>query len=426
VYPSVRDSFLTPADSQVAAGRRALSMRVSSNVVFLGLTSLFTDVSSEMVNAILPIYLTFELRFSPLQFGLFDGLYHGVTAILRLAGGLIADRLQNHKSVAAIGYSLSVGCKLALLAAANAWLWAMGILFLDRLGKGIRTAPRDALISLSAARANLAEAFGLHRAFDTAGACLGPVLAFCVLGFAPGAFDAVFVVSFCAAVIGLGVLVVFVENRGGALDRITTGSAVSLRAALRLLRVPRFRTLAFVGTVLSLATVSDSFVYLTFQRRAHIDPMFFPLLYVGTAAVYLLLSVPVGRLADRAGRGRVFIAGYVLLLGLYGTLLVAAPGAGALICGVVLFGAYYAATDGVLMALASEVVPGHLRTSGFALLTTAVAVARFVAAVLFGALWSWQGPEWTVVFFVVALGTVIPLAALGLSRRSREPASEMV
>src|SRR5436309_278063 len=281
-------------------------MRVSSNVVFLGLTSLFTDVSSEMVNAILPIYLTFELRFSPLQFGLFDGLYHGVTAILRLAGGLIADRLQNHKSVAAIGYSLSVGCKLALLAAANAWLWAMGILFLDRLGKGIRTAPRDALISLSAARANLAEAFGLHRAFDTAGACLGPVLAFCVLGFAPGAFDAVFVVSFCAAVIGLSVLVVFVENRGGALDRITTGSAVSLRA------------------------------------------------------------------------------------------------------------------------LASAVVPGHLRTSGFALLTTAVAVARFVAAVLFGALWSWQGPEWTVVFFVVALGTVIPLAALGLSRRSREPASEMV
>src|SRR5207244_3468591 len=120
--------------------------------------------------------------------------YQGVSAVLRLAGGLVADRLRNHKGVAAIGYLLSAGCKLGLLAAANAWLWATGILFLDRLGKGIRTAPRDALISLSVARANLAEAFGVHRALDTAGACLGPVLAFCLLGVVPGAFDAVFVV----------------------------------------------------------------------------------------------------------------------------------------------------------------------------------------------------------------------------------------
>src|SRR5439155_2650313 len=120
---------------------------------------------------------------------------------------------------------------------------------------------------------------------------------------------------------------------------------------------------------------------------AHIDPMFFPLLYVGTAAVYLLLSVPVGRLADRAGRGRVFIAGYVLLLGLYGTLLVAAPGAGALICGVVLFGAYYAATDGVLMAWASGAAPGRLRTCGFGSLSRSVAVARSVAARFLVARW---------------------------------------
>jgi len=400
-------------------------VRVSSNVLFLGLTSLFTDVSSEMVNAILPIYLTFELRFSPFQFGLFDGLYQGVTAVLRLAGGLVADRWRNHKGVAAVGYSLSAGCKLGLLVAANAWFWATGILFLDRLGKGIRTAPRDALISLSAARAHLAEAFGVHRALDTVGACLGPVLAFCLLRLAPGAFDAVFVVSFCAAVVGLGVLLVFVENRAGAVDGIETSSAVSLRAALGLLSVPGFRTLALVGAALSLATVSDAFVYLTFQRRAHIDPMFFPLLYVGTAVVYLLLSVPVGRLADRVGRGRVFIAGYVLLLGVYGALLLATPGAGAVICGVMLFGAYYAATDGVLMALASEAVPAHLRTSGLALLTTAIAVARLVAAVLFGALWSWRGPEWTVVFFVVGLAAGVPLAALGLARRSREPESEM-
>jgi MFS family permease len=412
--------LLTVADSHASAARRTRSLWIRGNVVLLGLTSLFTDVSSEMVSTILPVYLTFELRFSPLQFGLFDGFYQGVTAALRLAGGLVADRSQNHKAVAAVGYSLSAVCKLGLLAAGNVWLWATGILFVDRLGKGIRTAPRDALISLSAPRAHLAEAFGVHRALDTAGACLGPVLAFCLLSLAPGAFDAVFVVSFCVAVVGLGVLVLFVENRPG----VVSGAAVSLRAALGLLRVPEFRTLTLLGTALSLATVSDSFVYLLFQRRAHIELTFFPLLYVGTAVVYLLLSVPVGRLADRIGRGHVFIAGYVLLLGLYGILLLPHPGAGALIGGLVVFGAYYAATDGVLMALASETVPPHLRTSGLALLTSAIAVARLAAAILFGAFWSWYGPEWTVVVFVMGLIVGILAAAFGVVRPARAPESE--
>ena len=417
MYPSVRESLPKAGDSGAPAARYDFRLRVGANVVFLGLTSLFTDVSSEMVNAILPIYLTFELRFTPFQFGLFDGLYQGITAALRLAGGVVADRWRNHKGVAVVGYSVSAVCKLGLLAAANAWLWAAGILFLDRLGKGIRTAPRDALISLSAARAHLGEAFGMHRALDTAGACLGPVLAFGLLRLAPGAFDAVFVVSFCAAVVGLAVLLVFVENRGGVVDGIEPGPVVSLRAAFSLLDLPGFRTLVLVGTGLSLATVSDSFVYLTFQRRAHIDTMFFPLLYVGTAAVYLLLSVPVGRLADRMGRGLVFISGYGLLLALYGLLLLAPPSAGAVVGGLILFGAYYAATDGVLMALASEAVPVHLRTSGLALLTTAIAVARLIGAVLFGALWSWRGPEWAVAFFVVGLATGILTASLKLAGR---------
>src|SRR5258706_6071072 len=278
MYPSVRESTLAVADSGSSAAWRKRRFRVSSTVVFLGLTSLFTDVSSEMVNAILPIYLTFELRFTPFQFGLFDGLYQGIKAVLRLAGGLIAVRSRNHKGLAAVGYSLSAVCKLGLLAAANSWFWASGILFLDRLGKGIRTAPRDALISLSTARGHLAEAFGTHRALDTAGACLGPVLAFGLLRLAPGAFDTVFVVSFCVAVVGVGVLLLFVDNREGRVDGIESGSAVSPGAAFALFSLPGFRSLALAGSGLSLATVSDAFVYLILQRSVHLDPMFFPLL----------------------------------------------------------------------------------------------------------------------------------------------------
>src|SRR5262245_9582766 len=131
--------------SRIAAWSRLGLM--GGNVLFLGLTSLFTDISSEMIAAVLPVYLTFELRFTVLQFGLFDGIYQGMAALLRLVGGLMADRHHRYKEVATVGYALSTGCKLGLLAVYGAWLPATACLFLDRIGKGIRTAPRDALIS---------------------------------------------------------------------------------------------------------------------------------------------------------------------------------------------------------------------------------------------------------------------------------------
>lgn len=124
-------------------------------------------------NAILPIYLVTQLGFTPLHFGLFDGMYQGVTAVVRIAAGLIAERQQRYKQVTTAGYAVSAACKLGLWAAGTLWVAALGLLFLDRTGKGIRTAPRDALISLSSPPARLAEAFGVHRAIDTAGALLG-------------------------------------------------------------------------------------------------------------------------------------------------------------------------------------------------------------------------------------------------------------
>jgi hypothetical protein len=399
-------------------GRRG--QRVSRNVVLLGLTSLFTDLSAEMVAAILPLYLIYGLGLSPLQFGVVDGLYQGVTALVRVGGGLAADRWRRHKEVAALGYGISAVCKLGYVAVGSTLGSLSSIVVIDRLGKGIRTAPRDALISLSTARASLATAFGVHRALDTAGATLGPLAAFAVLAVAPNAFDAVFVVSFCLALIGLSILVLFVENRPSSGKAAADFDTVSLRDAFGLLTTRSFQLLLVAGTALALFTISDGFLYLAIQRHLDLDERFLPLLFVGTALTYMLLAIPVGRVADRLGRGRVFVGGYLLLLPVYASLLLPAVGIAVLPLYLLLVGCYYAATDGVLMALASTLLPERLRGSGLALLVTATSLGRLLASVILGAIWTWVGLETAVLAFGIGLLLAMSLAGIVLGRIKEE------
>ncbi len=392
---------------------------VSRNVVLLGLTSLFTDVSSEMVSAVLPLYLVFYLGLTPLQFGIVDGLYQGVTALVAVAAAIWADRWRRPKNVAGVGYGLSALCRVGLLAVGSAWTGLAATVVVDRVGKGLRTAPRDALISLSSAPAALGLAFGVHRALDTTGAMAGPLLAFGLLTLIPNAFDVVFVASLCAAVLGLGVLVLFVENRSVAAPPEPAASAM-VALGLDLLRAPRFRVLLVAGVGLSLATMGDGFVYLGLQRRLGFNAGFLPLLYVVTALFYLTLAVPAGRLADRLGRARVLLGGYVLLLAVYLASLLAPAGLPALLGCLLLLGAHYAATDGVLMALASGVVPAAVRSSGLALLTTGTAVGRLVGAVAYGSLWTWAGLQSATLAFGTGLLLAIVLAAIILARAQVE------
>jgi len=419
VYIQLREGLSSGFRLQARAPRRLhWPAGVGMNVLFLGLTSLFTDISSEMVNTVLPLYVVFHLGFTPLQFGILDGLYQGVAALVRVISGIVADRWRRHKEVAAFGYGLSAVCRLGLLAAGGTWSGLVGIVLLDRVGKGVRTAPRDALISLSTDPAHLGLAFGVHRALDTAGALLGPLLAFGLLMLVPDGFDAVFVASLCAALVGFGILTLFVENRP-SLHTMSEARGATCRSTVELLNVPRFRVLVVAGTALGVATMSDGFLYLGLQRRVGFDEGLFPLLFVMTALVYFILAVPVGRLADRVGRGRVFLGGYALLPLVYLTLLLPTVGYVELFACLLLLGAYYAATDGVLMALASAVLPPHLRTSGLALLTTGTGVARLLASVLLGALWSWWTLETAVLIFVVGIVVAVALAGIAFIRLER-------
>ncbi|GAA4082391.1 MFS transporter [Streptomyces hundungensis] len=423
----VADSRGAPAAAADAAragsGRRSA---IAPTVFALGTVSLITDVSSEMVTAVLPLYLVTGLGLSPLGFGLLDGVYNGFSALVRLVGGHLADRGGRHKAVAVFGYGLSALCKPLLLVAGSLPLIG-AVLAADRTGKGLRTAPRDALISLASAPETRGRAFGVHRAMDTAGAMLGPLTAFLILRQAADGYDAVFTVSFCVAALGVLVLLLFVPSRtpqsavAGAPATLSAQGAprVSLKAALALLRVRPVRQLTLAALLLGLATVSDSFVYLLLQHRLGVPDRWFALLPLGTAAAFLLLAVPLGRLADKVGRWQVFLGGHAALLLAYVLLLTGWQSPALPFLTLALHGGFYAATDGVLMAAAAGSVPAELRSSGLALIQTGQALARFACSIAFGAAWTAWGDR-------TALGTaaaVLSACAVGayLLRPSNSP-----
>lgn len=413
------------ADSEaLARGGRALvrrkgSVKVSATVVLLGLTSLFTDISSEMVAAILPLYLVLSLGLSPFAFGVIDGIQQGASALVRVASGYTADRFGRYKEVAVVGYGLSAVTRIGFLLVGRSVALIGALVFVDRTGKGIRTAPRDALIALSTPKEQLGTAFGVHRALDTAGAVIGPLLAFSLLILLPNDFDPIFFVSFCFALIGLAILVLFVQNTTGRVEAEPL-PPVTMRSVAQLLAVPRFGALLVAGGALALMTMSDGFVYLGLQQNLDFAGRNLPLLYVATSLVYMLLAIPAGRLADRIGRAKVFVGGYLLLLVVYAAIMLPGLGPTASLVVIVAFGAYYAATDGVLNALASALLPVEARATGLSVLVTVTSLGRLVASIAFGATWVLIGITDAVAVFSVGLVVAAVVAATVLHRYGRK------
>src|SRR5215475_7055163 len=224
--------------------------KISPVVWKLGWTSFLTDISSEMVNSALPVYLVIYLHQSPLQYGAIDGVYNGFAVVLvSLAAGLVADRSKRHKEVALAGYGLSAICKALLLASGGVWGWLMAITGLERLGKGIRTAPRDALISLNTPPNMMARAFAVHRALDAGGALLGPLVAFILLAQMPGAFDVLWVTSVLFAILGVAALWLYVPKPKEGLfpQSFLDERSISRQSLSVLFSSPRFAALVGCG-----------------------------------------------------------------------------------------------------------------------------------------------------------------------------------
>jgi MFS family permease len=408
VYVSIRDR----PSANSGPGSGPVARRVATTVLLLGVVSMLTDVSSEMVNAVLPLYLTAEVGMGLVAYGFVDGLYQGVSALLRIVGGYAGDRGDRPKWVAVAGYGVSAASRLAMLPA-HGLASITAVITADRLGKGLRTAPRDALIADVTEPTMLGRAFGVHRTLDTLGAAIGPLVAFGVLAAVPNGYSSIWVVSFAFAVVGVAVIVLAVPDRRTAAG---TGRPAA-RALVRTMVAAPLRGPLIACTLLGLFTIGDGFLYLSLQRRDGFAALWFPLLYVGTNLSYLCLAVPLGRLADRIGRAPVFIGGHVMLFA--GYLAAALPSAGTAwtVVTLLLLGAFYAATDGVLSALVSRLVPTGSRGSGIAAAQTVQALARFASSVAFGLLWTLLGPRQALLIAAVLLAAAIATSGWLLLRR---------
>lgn len=394
----------TAAEARSAGSRRP---QVARNVWILGLTSLLTDASSEMVAAVLPLYALYFLRMSPLAFGLIDGLQQGGASLVKLGAGWLTDRSGRHKTVAAAGYAASAVSRLGLLFTASGAVLLTPMVVLDRLGKGIRTAPRDALISLSVSRATLATAFGVHRALDTVGAMLGPLLAFAVLYFIRDGYDVVFVISLALAVIGVAVLITFVETPAVIRDAAANAASRALQ------RWPaRFIRIAASAAILGIASVSDSFIYLSLQTKLGFSANLLPLLYVFTPAVYLTLAAPAGRLADQVGRAWVIVGGYAMLFAVYVVLSLNLSATISAALAVGLLGTFYAATDGVFAAFAAGELPVERRATGLAIVSAGNDVGRMLASLAFGWFWTHGATATALSRFQIALPVALAVSVI--------------
>jgi MFS family permease len=369
----------------------------------LGLVSFLTDVSSEAIFAILPLFLTGVLGASTIALGTMEGLADFAASSLDLASGYASDRLGKRKGLAVFGYALSSTAKLVLLfAATTAQVFAFRIV--ERLGKSIRGAPRDALLAGIAPKATRGASFGVHKAFDKAGAIVGPLVAFALLdhfGQSLGSFRKLFLVALVPAFASVAVLVLFIpEHKGEAVAR-----RVPLREALRTLG-PDFRHYLISAGLFSGAYFSYAFILLA-AARAQFESKHIALLYALFNVSFTILSVPLGRLGDRIGR-RAIIASSYALYGLLALGFLVTTSKAAVIVLFLVYGLFYAIDEGQTKAYIADLVPDGARATAIGTYGFVTALVYLPASLLAGGLWKAFGPRAT--FGVAA---AIAFVALG-------------
>ncbi|KYO68667.1 MFS transporter [Thermovenabulum gondwanense] len=353
------------------------------NVIVLGLTSLLTDISTEMVYPLLPIYLTTRLGATPLIVGTIEGIAESIASLLKVFSGYYSDKVKQRKAFAISGYGISTVGKVILYLSFS-WPMVLTARILDRFGKGIRTAPRDALIAESAKKEELGKAFGLHRAMDTLGAVIGVLTAYILIS-APGInYNKIFLASLIPALLGVMALF-FIREKG---ERGMKSKKLSLEWNKLDNRLKMFLIIMFIFT---LGNSSNQFLLLKAKNVGFNDKTVI-LLYLIYNIVYDILSYPAGIISDKIGRKRMIVMGY-LAYGIvyFGFALAKMPVTIWVLFGI--YGLYMAFTEGVEKAFISEVAPEQVRGTMIGLHATLVGIGLFPASFLAGMLWNLFGPS---------------------------------
>lgn len=353
-------------------------MAKNKNVFRLGLTSFFTDISSEMIFPILPIFLTTVLKANMAVVGLIEGIAESTSALFRLLSGYLADKFSKKKVFVIAGYSLSTFTK-PVLAIATHWTQVLGARVFDRVGKGIRTAPRDAIIASSVStKKERGKSFGLHRAMDSAGAVVGTLISFLILQkFLGNAFRLIFWLSLIPGLIAILILVFGVKETNAELKKKFDFNFKKLN--------PNLKRFLLVMTLFSLANFSYAFFILRAQDVG-VALAVIPLVYLVYNLIYALFSIPAGRLSDRFGRKNILFAG-LILFGV--TALGFAFFADSLTIWFLfaLYGLFMAVTDGVSRAYVSDLAPEEKRGTALGAYHMIIGITIFPANLIGGILW---------------------------------------
>ena len=360
------------------------------NVFVAGLVSFFMDVSSEMIYPLVPLFLANVLGVNKSVIGLIEGIAESTASLLKVFSGWFSDRIGNRKWLMAAGYGISTLSR-PIVALATGWHHVMGSRFMDRFGKGVRTAPRDAIIAESTEKTHLGRAFGFHRSMDTLGAVFGPMLAFFLLGIFSNNYRWVFWLSMIPGAIAVLLIILFITEKKKSFLSYTERPKLTLKHFDR-----RFKFFVLIATLFAVGNSSDVFLILRAQHIG-VPVVMIPLIYLLFNLIYSISSIPAGIAADRFGRKRVILTGFILFAILYYGFAIAKDTKTIWIL-FGFYGLFMGLTEGVQKAFLATIIPSDFKATAFGIYNTAIGLAMFPASLIGGWLWDNISPSATFYF----------------------------
>ncbi|MBI2476496.1 MAG: MFS transporter [Candidatus Taylorbacteria bacterium] len=377
---------------------------IEKNVFFLGLVSFFNDFSNEMIVSVFPAFFSSVLKSGAASLGFIEGLADGLSNLTKIFSGRISDRIQKRKRLALFGYTLSVATRPFYLVSSSA-AHVLGIRVVDRIGKGIREAPRDALLSLSSPAGAVGKSFGFHRMMDSAGAILGPLGAFLILHSLPDSFNTVFTVAFLLGIMALFSFA-FIKEVPVAHYQ---GEIKKMRLRLKH-QTKEFKSFLLVIFVLSLANLPVALLLLR-TKDLGLETSYIPLFYLFFNLSFTAFSYHAGKVADRIGDKPVILGGYLLIALAY-LLMIYDHTLTALAVGFAILGIGYALTDGIQRSFAARLTIAEERGSAYGLLNAAIGFGVLFAGIVGGLIWQYFGAVSALTLFLGLI--LVALIGFGL------------